>query len=148
MNIPHLYPLSLSLPGWGVRGIGLLVLATGLSSCGSLALDLPAASLFRRAVSAERIHTHTGRDITGAIVYLEGTVSDRVPLIDAQVYQLQDSTGAIWVLTDDLSLASGEQVRIRGKVRYAEFSSEQPQGEFYIEEQRQVERSQPTPSAP
>jgi len=32
-------------------------------------------------------------------VHLQGTVGDRVPLLNSEVYELQDETGVIWVLT-------------------------------------------------
>ena len=77
-------------------------------------------------------------------VSLQGTVGDRVPLIEAQVYQLQDSTGKIWVLTADRALESGDQVRIKGKIRWIEISTAgDPPPEVYIEQQELIEKNSP-----
>lgn len=73
-------------------------------------------------------------------VYLQGTVGDRAPLLDGQLYQLKDSTGSIWVLSQTQGLDTGEQIRIRGRVRYQEIEvAGQDLGEVYIEEQQQLE---------
>jgi hypothetical protein len=73
-------------------------------------------------------------------VRLRGTVGDRAPLLNGQVYQLQDSTGEIWVLTSDTTLETGDQVVIRGRVRYQSISlAGREQGEFYIEELSQLD---------
>lgn len=69
-------------------------------------------------------------------VYLEGTVGDRVPLVDAQVYQLQDETGTIWVLTSEPEIPTGEAIEIQGIVRFLGDGDPQAQSELlYIEEQ-------------
>lgn len=87
----------------------------------------------------ERIQTCSA---TNQLVRLRGTVGDRAPLLNGQVYQLQDSTGTIWVLTSDTTLKTGDQVFIRGRVRYQSIPlAGREQGEFYIEELSQLERS-------
>jgi uncharacterized protein YdeI (BOF family) len=77
----------------------------------------------------------------GTIVHLKGTVGDRIPLLNAQVYELQDATGSIWILTDDTPLQSGETVRIKGKVRYQNIVVEgQDLSEVYVEQQKVLSR--------
>jgi hypothetical protein len=69
-------------------------------------------------------------------VYLKGQVSDRVPLVSGQVYQLQDETGTIWVLTEHPIPQSGQQLMVKGWVRYQSIPlAGQDYGETYIEEQ-------------
>jgi hypothetical protein len=100
-------------------------ISLGLASCG---------------VSTVRsVHERPQRHWLNSTVRLEGTVVDRVPLLNAQVYQLQDSTGAIWILTTDPSLQPGEQIAVKGKVRFESIPiAGQELGEAYIEEhQRQ-----------
>lgn len=71
-------------------------------------------------------------------VYLAGDIMERVPLIEAQVYRLRDSTGHVWVLTSDTALSVGDRVVIKGKVRLEPMSlAGQDQGEIYIEEVKQ-----------
>lgn len=79
---------------------------------------------------------------TNQIVRLRGTVGDRAPLLNGQVYQLQDSTGTIWVLTSDTTLVTGDQVLIRGRIRFQSIPlAGREQGEFYVEELSQLERN-------
>jgi len=84
-------------------------------------------------------------------VHLQGTVGDRVPLLNSEVYELQDETGVIWVLTPGTAPDPGERVRIQGFVRQQQISvavdeSSAAQefygsddGEIYIEEQVQLD---------
>ena len=78
----------------------------------------------------------------GSTIYVEGTVGDRIPLVNGQVYQLEDATGQIWVVTSDSSIDTGESVLIRGTLSYQaapEYGEEA--GERYLWEVRQIERS-------
>jgi RecJ-like exonuclease len=72
-------------------------------------------------------------------VQLEGTVVDRAPMIDAVVYQLQDETGQIWVLSTEPTVEpivqTGDRVLVRGIVRFESILLEEQEfGEAYIEE--------------
>ncbi|MBW4520164.1 MAG: hypothetical protein KME16_10755 [Scytolyngbya sp. HA4215-MV1] len=77
-------------------------------------------------------------------VYLKGKVISRVPLLGEQVYQLQDTTGMIWVLTKAAIPTSGEEVLIKGLVRYKKIPlNGKDQGSLYLELIEQLE-PQPT----
>ncbi|WP_017317435.1 hypothetical protein [Mastigocladopsis repens] len=68
-------------------------------------------------------------------VYIQGKVEKRVPLLKRYAYQINDSTGKIWVVTNQSSLREGEQVVIKGKVRYQSIPlAGKEYGEFYLEE--------------
>ncbi len=56
------------------------------------------------------------RYLEGDIVRVGGTVGDRVPLVDAQIYYLYDETGSIWVLTSDTGIQSGDRIIVEGEV--------------------------------
>lgn len=105
---------------------GTLSLLIGLTSCG--------------VTSVRSVHDHPQRHWFNANVELKGQVVDRVPLLGAEVYQLQDETGKIWVLTKDANLKSGERLLVKGKVRFESAPiAGQELGEAYIEEhQREV----------
>ncbi|TVQ19881.1 MAG: hypothetical protein EA367_10260 [Leptolyngbya sp. DLM2.Bin15] len=78
----------------------------------------------------------------GSTVILRGTVGDRSPLLGAQVYQLQDRTGDIWVLSSDETIQTGEQLKIRGRVEHQSVSAvDGDQTQVYIQELEQLERS-------
>ena len=75
------------------------------------------------------------------MVYLQGKVVKQVPLVERQVYQLQDSTGIIWVLTNQTNIQQGEQILVEGKLRYESIPlAGKDFGELYIEEQEQLKR--------
>lgn len=87
--------------------------------------------------SVNSVHQQPQRHWFNATVELEGKVIDRVPLLGAAVYQLQDETGKIWILTEHSSLKPGERLRVRGKVRFTSIPiAGQEQGEAYIEEEK------------
>ncbi|MGJ3246873.1 MAG: hypothetical protein ACFE0I_12460 [Elainellaceae cyanobacterium] len=128
-----------------VRGwLGGLILLFGIQACspfmssnwGVFPLDW-----FRRVRSVESIDTPSA---AGQTVSLQGTVGDRIPLIDGQVYQLHDDSGSIWVLTSDSQLQSGDRVRILGEVRVQDFPELGPElgqdaHDIYIHELDQLE---------
>lgn len=113
--------------------LGFISLLIGLTSCS-------------RVSAVYDVQAHPHRNWLASTVYLKGQVGDRVPLINAQVYQLQDSTGKIWVLTHKATPKIGDRVYIKGQVRYEKIPFEgQDFGEAYIEEQQQLD---PDPKKP
>jgi hypothetical protein len=116
----------------------LLIVAVGLGGCNSQGgLNLFCLSLPGRLAS---IHSIQSPRRVGCTVELQGTVGDRVPLVQAQLYQLREGEDAVWVLTSDTTLQSGTIVRIRGRVQFQPISPSDPtQGEVYIEEQAQLD---------
>ncbi|NJL41575.1 MAG: hypothetical protein HC840_01790 [Leptolyngbyaceae cyanobacterium RM2_2_4] len=117
---------------------GILLGLTSLTGCAGRSEAICVNGLFPgRVRPIERIQDCSGTDY---IVRLRGTVGDRAPLLNGQVYQLQDSTGEVWVLTSDTTLKTGEQIVIRGRVRYQSIPlAGREQGEFYVEELSQLE---------
>jgi hypothetical protein len=104
-----------------------LSLALGLASCSGIN-------------TVRDIQNNPHRNWFNSTVYLRGRVSDRVPLLDAQVYQLEDATGKIWVLTDKANPKEGDAVYIKGTVKFEEILLEgQAFGEAYIQEQEQLD---------
>ncbi len=77
-----------------------------------------------------------------ATVYLQGKVANVVPLLQQQrVYQLKDSSGTIWVVTNKANLQVEDQVVIQGKLRYRSIPLAGKEfGEVYLEEEQQLER--------
>ncbi|MGJ3253227.1 MAG: hypothetical protein ACFE0J_19160 [Elainellaceae cyanobacterium] len=124
------------LGGW----LGGFILLFGIQACSpfmSSDWGVFAFDWFRRVRSVESIDT---RSAAGQTVYLQGTVGDRIPLIDAQVYQLRDDSGTIWVLTSDSQLQSGDRVRILGEVRVQDFPElGKDASDIYIYELDQLE---------
>lgn len=117
------------------------------SSCRSIA-SAAAVSLLAlllngcsRLTTVQDVQTHPHRWLS--TVQLQGTVGDRVPLIGAEVYELKDETGTIWVLTRDRRLKTGQQVKIEGKIQIEAIEiAGQTTQEVYIEQQSLI-NSQP-----
>ena len=85
----------------------------------------------------------------GETVYLQGKVGTQVPLVNnSSVYQLEDSTGTIWVVTQQFLPDSGGQIVIKGQVEYESIPiAEQEQGEIYIQELEQLDYQPSLPSS-
>ncbi|MBD2251102.1 hypothetical protein [Nostoc parmelioides] len=69
-------------------------------------------------------------------VYIQGKVEKQVPLLQRRVYQINDSTGTIWVVTKQNNLKPGESVVVQGKVRYKSIPiAGEEFGEVYLVEE-------------
>lgn len=111
-------------------------LLAGLLSCSAL-------SQVSLRLGIERINNI--RDLKpqdrNATVYVRGKVVKQVPLLGQQVYQLQDSTGTIWVLTNQTTPQSGDEVLLKAQVIYQSIPlAGREFGEVYLE-QEQLERT-------
>ncbi len=116
------------------QGIALLLVA-GLSSCSSFRTPSLKVDNFRIGSNVTLIQEIKPETDQGNIVYVQGTVEKQVPLIQQWAYQINDSTGKIWVITNQPNLKEGEQVVIKGKVNYKSILlADQEFGEVYIEE--------------
>lgn len=115
------------------------LLVVGLVSCGSL------ASLGAGVINIGDVRQKWN---TYSTVYVQGKVGDLVPLVGAQVYEVEDSTGAIWVLTKEPAPNQGDQVLIEGKVRHEDiFVNAQDFGEAYLVEQRRLKTEPTSPTS-
>jgi hypothetical protein len=66
-------------------------------------------------------------------VYLKGKVSDRSPFLEGGAYQLDDSTGKIWITTTNKLPSLETEVAIEGTVRYQSIPIENREwGELYM----------------
>jgi hypothetical protein len=123
----------------------LSAMGLGLVGCSSVDWGWLLASP-DRPTSIQRIHERSRDDYT---VYIRGRVNERASLIDAQLYQLEDYTGEIWVLSPGPAVQPGESLLIRGKVRFESIPiAEQERGGFYIEELEQTKRGESVWAAP
>jgi hypothetical protein len=66
-------------------------------------------------------------------VYLKGKVSDRSPFLEGGAYQLDDSTGKIWIITTNKLPSLETEIAIEGTVRYQSIPIENREwGELYM----------------
>lgn len=77
-----------------------------------------------------------------AIVQIKGHVGASVPLLGKTAYELQDTTGSIWVIATDSIPNSGDEVVLEGKLLYQTIQlNGKEQGSVYLEQQRQLQRT-------
>ena len=75
----------------------------------------------------------------GRTVYLMGKVVHLAPLLDNAAYQLEDTTGKIWVVTTQNPPEFGQQIEIKGKIEYQSLPfADRELGDFYAIELEQM----------
>jgi len=112
-----------------------LFLVVGLCSCGNATQSGFNVGNFRVGSNVTAIRDIKPQQNQQATVYIQGKVERQVPLVKKWVYQIDDSTGKIWVVTNQTKLAKGDQVVIKGKVRYQSIPLAGKEfGEVYVEE--------------
>ncbi|MEL6494537.1 MAG: hypothetical protein AAFQ41_05350 [Cyanobacteria bacterium J06623_7] len=75
----------------------------------------------------------------GKTVFLSGKVVRRAPFLDNAAYQLEDSTGHIWVVTAQNLPRLGQQINLKGKIQYQSLPFDtQELGDFYLVEIEQL----------
>ena len=121
----------------------LLILASGLLSCGNLP-----NSQFNLGFNTAKISDVQQKRQVDTEVYLQGKVENCAPFVGNAAYQLQDTTSSIWVLTKQALPQLGDEILLKGKVRYQSIKLKdlagKDLGEVYIEETEQLKR---TPSS-
>ncbi len=79
-------------------------------------------------------------------VYVRGTVKQVVPFVGSAAYELEDSTGDIWVFTQKVPPPDpGEEVLIQGQVKYQSIPiADREFGEVYLEQVKRLELNEPS----
>ncbi|MDZ7961563.1 MAG: hypothetical protein RMY34_27405 [Aulosira sp. DedQUE10] len=107
----------------------------GLCSCSNFTQSGFNVGNFRVGSNVTPIGEIKPQQNNQATVYIQGKVERQVPLAKRWAYQIDDSTGKIWVVTNQTKLAKGDQVVIKGKVRYQSIPLAGKEfGEVYVEE--------------
>ncbi|WP_193197734.1 hypothetical protein [Nostoc sp. MG11] len=108
----------------------------GLYSCGMTSSGSSGILPLKNGTNVTPIREIKPKQNNQAIVYIQGKVEKQAPLMKQQAYQINDSTGKIWVVTNQTGLEQGAQVVIKGKVRYQSIPlAGKELGEVYLEEE-------------
>ncbi|MBV8886763.1 MAG: hypothetical protein JO235_22595 [Chroococcidiopsidaceae cyanobacterium CP_BM_RX_35] len=103
-----------------------------LMSCGNLAPPNINGSMLSLGINVTDIRALQRQD-NNATVYLQGKVTRLIPLLKQQVYQLQDATDSIWVLTQQNKIRQGDRILVQGKLRNQSVSiAGKDVGEIYV----------------
>ena len=66
-------------------------------------------------------------------VYLTGKVVRIAPLLERSAYQVEDSTGNVWVVTTQAPPPLNRQVNLKGEIKYQSLPlGERELGDFYL----------------
>ena len=73
-------------------------------------------------------------------ISLTGSIIQQLAIVNGWLYQIDDGTGQIWVLTRQVAPGAGNQIHVKGVLHYeAIVISGADLGDYYLEEQeRQV----------
>ncbi|MEB3337394.1 MAG: hypothetical protein VKJ46_08035 [Leptolyngbyaceae bacterium] len=128
----------------------LLILLSGLGSCSDRATSQFLSTLPN---SQPRVEITQIRDFKPqpdpTPVYLEGVVGKQVPFLAMRVYELQDATGKIWVLTKENPPRMGAKVLIKGTVKHHDITlGGKTTTEVYVEQQELLTKTEDAPSKP
>ncbi len=75
----------------------------------------------------------------GKTVYLTGKIVQLAPFVDSSAYQVEDTTGKVWVVTSQKPPMLGQMIKVRGKIKYQSLPfAEQELGDFYLIELEQL----------
>lgn len=100
------------------------ILLTSLTSCGTPEITVGEIS----------------QQENGRMVYLTGKVTQSAPFIGNSAYQLNDTTGTVWVVTQQKPPELNRDLAIKGEIHYQSLSLEQREfGDFYIIELERLE---------
>ncbi|HEY9618023.1 MAG TPA: hypothetical protein V6C64_14350 [Microcoleaceae cyanobacterium] len=119
--------------------LSLLCLLIGSVGCQSSNGSSDASLLPKFAANTVSVRELSSLAKTSTIVYLKGKVNNRAPLLDSTVYELKDDTGSIWVLAKTAIPNPGDEVTIKGVLRYQTIQwAQQEQNAPYIEQQERL----------
>ena len=99
----------------------------------SRTIALPTLPFTKQTATIDSVGQRNGEAVT-----VVGEVRRQVPLVAQQLYQLQDSTGSVWVAAaDDSTVTVGDRVTINGTVIYKDIQINGANlSEYYIQADR------------
>lgn len=79
-------------------------------------------------------------------VRLQGQIGETIPLVNAYLYELRDSTGSIWVMSSTPPPPQGVSIRLTGRAHFTSIPvGSEETGEFYVEERHRQWLHEPNP---
>ncbi|HEY9835052.1 MAG TPA: hypothetical protein V6D26_31160 [Stenomitos sp.] len=119
-----------------------LVLGLGVVGCSHAdVLGLGGFHLGNMGANPTKIRDIPQNTNVETIVYLQGQVTNRAPLLGSGAYQLKDATGAIWVFTNQTLPNVGDEVLIKGKLQFQSIPiGVQEFGEVYVQQEQLLNR--------
>ena len=115
----------------------------GLFSCSKIAESLFSISAAKN-VPVRKIREIKNQKQVNSTVYLKGKVGNQASFVGSGAYELQDTTGSIWILTKQSLPQKGDELIIEGKLQYQSMPLIFAAGgkavqEVYVQERQQLE---------
>lgn len=115
-----------------------LLFGVGIVSCSGSPLGIGGINLSQLGVSVTKINAL--KETKEGTVYLQGKVAIRAPFLEAGAYKLQDDTGTIWVIANQVPNV-GDEVLIKGQLQFQSVPvSGQELGEVYVQQEQELAR--------
>ena len=137
LKFPNMVPTMLTVrkvfPLEWILRLGLApFLVSGLLSCSNLSqYGMNASGVNVTSITALKPQ----KSNNNTPVYVQGKVERKVPLLEQQMYQLDDSTGKVWVLTNQKGWKVGDKVVVKALPQYESIPvAGAEMGELYLEE--------------
>ena len=139
-SIRLLYLLPLCIFGFGI----------GLLGCANSApFGLSGLNFSNMGMNITQISDIPQNPTTDSQVHLQGQVTNRAPLMGLSAYQLKDTTGTIWVFTNQTLPKLGDELLIKGKLQFQTIPvSGKEFGEVYVVEEQVLQRKAGQPKQP
>jgi hypothetical protein len=127
-----------------------LVFGVGLVGCSNSGLlGISGFNFGNLGVNPTKIRDIPQNSNNDAIVFLQGQVTNRAPLLGSSAYKLKDATGTIWVFTNQNVPNLGDEVLIKGKLQFQSIPvGGQELGEVYVQEEQLLNRKPGNPEQP
>lgn len=121
-------------------GIGLLTVCVACQTPPTTN-RFPAVSLSKPAITIESLRQPQQVE---RLLPLAGAVTQRLAILNGWLYQIDDGTGQVWILSQKSAPAVGTHIYVHGFVRYeAIIINEADLGDYYLEEtQRRLKPSE------
>ncbi|NWF59888.1 MAG: hypothetical protein HXY43_11530 [Fischerella sp.] len=108
------------------------VLMAGLVSCSNFSFS----GMNAIGANITPIQELRSQPDSNTTVYIQGKVEKKAPLLKRQAYLINDETGQIWAIANQTNLQVGDQIVIKGKIRYRSIPlAGKEYGEVYLEEE-------------
>ncbi len=115
----------------------------GLFSCNKITESLFSISAAKN-VPVRKISEIKNQKQVNSTVYLKGKVGNQASFVGSGAYELQDTTGSLWILTKQPLPQKGDELIIEGKLQYQSMPLIFAAGgkavrEVYVQERQQLE---------
>lgn len=119
------------------KKIGIILILAAMFGCSNLE-----ETALRYNLNVAKIENIQKQRKVDTNVFLKGKVQNMAPFLETGAYELKDATGSILVFTTDNLPVLGEEITVKGRVRYQSITPAgmgADVGAFYVEELERID---------